>query len=52
MAKFELVKDVELAQENTFVVLLSIMAILQQLGATKDEIHNLVKSYLYDERDE
>lgn len=44
--------DVEIAQENMFVLLMLAMAVLQQLGATKDEIHGQVKFYLFDERDE
>jgi hypothetical protein len=48
MSKFDFVKDLQIAQENTFVMLLMNMAILQQLGATKSTIFKEVVCYLYE----
>lgn len=48
MRKFDFVKNLEIAQENTFVMLLMNMAILQQLGATKSTIFKEVICYLYE----
>ena len=48
MSKFDFVQDLQIAQENTFVMLLMNMAILQQLGATKLTIFKEVVCYLYE----
>lgn len=48
MSKVEISENIELARENMFVSLLMSMAVLQQLGATKQEIKEQVINYLYE----